>query len=56
MESTLIYREKLWTKILDKINNNLIKMYSAQREFEGTLNSIRHRQNDLIKQMELSME
>ena len=38
------------------IKNNLIKMYSAQGEFEGTLNSIGQRQNDLIKQMTLSME
>ena len=38
------------------ININLIKMYSAQGEFEGSLNSIGQRQNDLIKQMALSME
>ena len=31
-------------------------MYSAEDEFEGTLNSIRKRQNDLIKQMAMSME
>ena len=56
MESTLNYRENLWTESLDMINNNLIKMYSTQGEFEGTLNSIRKRQNYLIKQMALSME
>ena len=56
MEATLNYREKLWTRSLDMVNNNFIKMYSAQGEFEGTLNSIRQRQNDLIKQMTLSME
>ena len=38
------------------VNNNLIKMYSAQGEFEGVLNSIGQRQNDLIKKMALSME
>ena len=43
MEGTLNYREKCWTESLDMINNNLIKMYSAQGEFEGTLNSIRQR-------------
>ena len=37
-------------------NNNLIKMYSTQGEFEGVLNSIGQRQNDLINQMALSME
>ena len=29
MEGTLNYREKCWTRSLDMINNNLIKMYSA---------------------------
>ena len=56
MEATLNYREKLWTKSLDMVNNNLIKMYFAQSEFEGTLNSIGQRQHYLIKQMALSME
>ena len=40
MEGTLNYREKCWTESLDMINNNLIKIYSAQGEFEGALNSI----------------
>ena len=56
MEGTLNYREKCWTESLDMINNNLIKLYSTQGEFDGTLNSIGQRQNDLIKQMVLSME
>ena len=56
MEGTLNYREKCLTESLDMINNNLIKMYSAQGEFEGTLNSIRQRQNELIKQLALNME
>ena len=56
IEGTLNYREKCWTESLNMINNNLIKRYSTQGEFEGTLNSIGQRQNDLIKQMALSME
>ena len=40
MEATLNYKEKLWTESLDMVNNNLIKMYSTQGEFEGVLNSI----------------
>ena len=56
MEATLNYREKCWTESLDMVNNNLIKMYTTKGEFEGTLNSIGQRQNDLIKQMALSME
>ena len=51
MEGTLNYREKCLTESLDMINNNLIKMYSTQGEFKGIL-----KQNDLIKQMALSME
>ena len=38
------------------VNNNLIKMYSVQGEFEGVLNSIGQRHNDLIKQLAISME
>ena len=38
------------------INKNLIKMYSVQVEFEGTLNSIGQRQNYMIKQLALTME
>ena len=56
MEATLNYREKLWTESLNMVNNNLMKMYSAQGEFERVLNSIGQRQNDLIKQLALSME
>ena len=56
MEATLNYREKLWMEGLDMINKNLIKMHSAQGEFERTLNCIGQRQNDLIKQMALSLE
>ena len=56
MEATINYKEKLWTKRLDMINNNLIKMYYAQGEFEEPLNFIGQRQDDLIKKMALSME
>ena len=56
MQATLNYKEKLWTESLDMVNNNLVKMYYARGEFEGTLNSIRQRQYNLIKQMALSMK
>ena len=56
MEDTLNYKEKCRTESLDMINNNLIKMYSTQGEFERTLNSIRHRQNELIKKLALTIE
>ena len=56
IEGTLSYGENCWTESLDMINNNLIKMYSTQGKFKETLNSIGQRQNDLIKQMALSLE
>ena len=40
LDGTLNYKEKWWTESLDMISKNLIKMYSARGEFEGTLNSI----------------
>ena len=40
LEATLNFREKLWTKSLDMVNANLLKMYNAQCEFEGTLNLV----------------
>ena len=49
MEASLNYREKLWTESLDMVNGNMIKMYTAQGEFEGCLNSIGERQNEPIK-------
>ena len=56
LEGALNYREKCWIESLDMINKNLIKMYSAQGEFEGALNSIGQRQNDMIKQLALTVE
>ena len=56
LERTLNYKEKCWTESLDMINKNLSKMYSAQGEFKGTLNSIGQRENDMIKQLALTIE
>ena len=56
LEGTLNYREKCWTESLDMITKNLIKMYSTQGEFEGTLNSIGQRQNKMIKKLVINME
>ena len=49
METSLNYREKLWTESLDICNSKLRNIYKAQGEFEGTLNSIGERQNELIR-------
>ena len=49
MEASLNYKEKLWIDSLDMCNSNMIKMYNAQGEFEGALNSIEGNQNELIK-------
>ena len=49
LESILNYKEKLWIESIDLVNQNLVNMYQAQGEFEQSLNSIRQRQNELIK-------
>ena len=49
MKSILNYREKLCIESIDLVNQNLVKMYQAQGEFEHTLNSIRQRQNEPFK-------
>ena len=56
LELTQNYREKLWTESLDIVNVNLLRMYNAQGEFEGALNSIGLRQNELIRQNTLTRE
>ena len=56
LESTLNYKKKLWTESIDLVNQNMIKMYQAQGEFEGAPNSIGKRQNELIKQHTLTQE
>ena len=56
LEASLNYREKLWTESLDMVNANMIRMYNAQGEFESALNSIRGRQNELIKYNARMME
>ena len=43
IESTLKYKVKLWTRSIDLVNKNMVKMYQAQREFEQSLNSIGQR-------------
>ena len=50
LESTLNYKGKLWIESIDLVNQNIIKMYQAQGEFDKFPNSIRQRQNELIKQ------
>ena len=49
MEVSLNYREKLWIESMYMCNSNMIKMYNAQREFEGVLNSNRGRKDELIR-------
>ena len=56
LEASLNYREKLWTESLDVVNANTIRMYNAQGEFESAMNSIRGRQNELIKYNARMME
>ena len=55
LKATLNFREKLWIEAW-MVNANLLKMYNAQGEFEGALNSVGSRQNELIKQTDLMQE
>ena len=41
LESILNYREKLWIESIIQVNQNLVKKYQVQGEFEQSLNSIR---------------
>ena len=56
LEATLNFKEKLWIEFLDMVNANLLKMYNAQGEFEGALNSIWLRHNKLITQNAITQE
>ena len=49
MEASLNSKEKLWIDSVDMVNSNMIRMYNAQGEFESALNSIRGKQNELIR-------
>ena len=56
MEASLNYGEKLWTKRIDMVNSNMIRMYNAQGEFEGSLNSIGGRRNEMIRHNSRTLE
>ena len=56
MEASLNYREQLWIESLYLYNSNLRNMYNAQGEFEGALNSIGERQNELIRTNAMMLE
>ena len=46
------YRQKLWNDSLDQVNSNLLNMHTLLTEFEGTMNHIGMRQDELITQVE----
>ena len=46
------YSQKLWNDSLDKVNSNLVNMHTVLTEFEGTMNHIGMRQDELITQVE----
>ena len=46
------YRKKLWNDNLDQVNSNLVNMHTLLTEFEGTMNHIGMRQDELITQVE----
>ena len=50
------FRRKVWLENLDLINNNLSKFLEVMTEMENTMNTLRKRQDDLNKKVDLTNE
>ena len=46
------YRQKLWNDSLDQVNSNLVNMHNVLTEFEGYMNTLGIRQDQLITLVE----
>ena len=46
------YRQKLWNDSLDQVNSNLVNIHNVLTEFEGSMNTLGNRQDQLITLME----
>ena len=46
------YRHKLWNDCLDQVNSNLVNIYNVITEFEGSMNTLGIRQDQLITLVE----
>ena len=50
------YRRKIWLENLDLINNNLSKFLEVMTEMEKNMNTLRMRQDELNKKVDLTNE
>ena len=50
------YRRKMWLENLDLINNNLLKFLEVMTELEKNMNTLRFRQDELNKKVDLTNE
>ena len=46
------YRKKLWNDSLDQVNSNLVNIHNVLTEFEGSMNTMGIRQDQLITLVE----
>ena len=46
------YRHKLWNDSLDQVNSNLVNIHNVLTEFEGSMNTLSNRQDQLIALVE----
>ena len=46
------YRQKLWNESLDQVNSNLVNIHNVLTKFEGSMNTLGSRQDQLITLVE----
>ena len=52
LEMDNTYRQKLWNDSLDHVNSNLVNIHNVLTEFEGSMNTLGIRQDQLITLVE----
>ena len=50
------YRHKLWNDSLDQVNSNLVNIHNVLTEFEGSMNTLGNRQDQLVTLVEYTNE
>ena len=50
------YRHKLWNDSLDQVNSNLVNIHNVLTEFEGSMNTLGNRQDQLVTLVESTNE
>ena len=52
LELDNIYRQKLWNDSLDQVNSNLVNIHNVLTEFEGSMNTLGIREDQLTTLVE----